>query len=225
MTGVIDAAELRLLPVEMQGGMGEDEVFGFAFEVRGPFSDMPPRELPAPDTDAPLWQALGGDVRVRAVLEAFYTKVYDDALLAPFFVKVTKDRAISKQFSFMKQCVTGEKLYMGDRPRNAHHWMIITHELFDHRQRLMRETLQEHGIDGDLLQRWTALEEYFRPDIVKSAKLPRMLGDLPVASSGVTREVLGEGSVCDQCGAEIPAGATVLLHHHMGTISCGNCSN
>ena len=226
MIGMIDTQTARHLPPEMQGQMSDEEVFGFAFEVRGPFDDVPPRELPSPEADATLWDELGGDTRVRAVLEAFYAKVYADEQLAPFFVKVTKDRAIDKQFSFMKQCVTGEKIYMGDRPRNAHHWMIITHELFDHRQSLMLATLKEHGLNDELIARWTAYEEYFRPDIVKSAKLPRYLGDQPIINtSGVTREVIGESTVCDHCQSEVLAGETVLLHHHMGTISCGRCAD
>ncbi|MBF5006117.1 globin domain-containing protein [Diaphorobacter caeni] len=224
VTGVLEAADALPLAPELQGTLGDEEIFGYPFELRGPFDDVPPRELPAPDADAALWDELGGDVKVRAVMEAFYAKVYADERLSPFFVKVTRERAIDKQFSFMKQCVTGEKIYMGDRPRNAHHWMIITHELFDHRRALMHDTLVEHGLGDTLIGRWTAYEEYFRPDIVKSAKLPRYLGDQMVASSGVTREVMGESGMCDQCQGEVAAGETVLLHHHMGTISCGRCS-
>ncbi|QIL81059.1 2Fe-2S iron-sulfur cluster binding domain-containing protein [Diaphorobacter sp. HDW4A] len=224
ISGVVDADAASLLPRELQGTLGDEETFGHPFELRGPFDDMPPRELPAPDADAALWEDLGGDAKVRAVMEAFYAKVYADEQLAPFFVKVTRERAIDKQFSFMKQCVTGGKLYMGDRPRNAHHWMIITHALFDHRQALMHATLVEHGLSDALIERWTVYEEYFRPDIVKSARLPRTLGNQVVRTTGVTREVLGEGSVCDQCGGEVTSGETVLLHHHMGTISCERCS-
>ena len=222
------ASQKSSLPPELQAQCG-DAAFGFTFEVRGPFDDQPPHELPYPevdvDADEDLWNAFGGDTQVRSVMDAFYTKVYADPLLAPFFVKVTKERAADKQFSFLKQCVTGEKIYMGDRPRNAHHWMIITHELFDHRQSLMLQTLQEHAMSEALIARWTAYEEYFRPDIVKSTRQPRYLGNIAIASEGVTRELLGEGSLCDECQGEVRAGETVLLHHHLGTISCARCAD
>ncbi len=224
MTATLDASAAQSLAPELQGQCADD-AFGFEFEVRGPFDDVPQRELPYPETDAGLWEALGGDATVRRVLEDFYAKVYADAKLSPFFAKVTQTRAIDKQFSFMKQCVTGERIYMGDRPRNAHHWMVITHELFDHRQSLMIDSLKTHGLDDELIARWTAYEEYFRPDIVKSTKLPRHIGSEVVKSSGVTREVIGEATLCDHCQSEVLAGETVLLHHHMGTISCARCTD
>ena len=223
MIAVLDAGAAKKLPTELQGQCG-DAAFGFAFDVRGPFDDVTPEELPYPPSEPALWSELGGDRFVRTALEAFYDRVYADDLLAPFFIKVTKQRAIDKQFSFMKQCVTGDNLYMGDRPRNAHHWMIITHELFDHRQQLMRETLQAHGLSDSLITRWQALEEYFRPDMVKSAALPRYLGNIAISHSGFSEEVLGEGSLCDHCQGEVNAGETVLLHHHLGTISCMRCA-
>ena len=52
-------------------------------------------------------------------------------------LRVTLTRSIEKQYSFLKACITGEKCYFGNRPRNAHHWMIIDDALFDYRQALM----------------------------------------------------------------------------------------
>ena len=46
--------------------------------------------------------------------------------MKPFFHGVTQQRAADKQYAFLKQLMTGEKAYFGDRPRNAHHRMVIT---------------------------------------------------------------------------------------------------
>ena len=215
-----DAAQAARLPAWAQPGAE----FGHEFELRGPFDERLPEELPYPAPDPELWAALDEGRIARQVFEAFYAKVYADEQLAPFFAKVTMARAIDKQFSFFKQCVTGEKSYMGDRPRNAHHWMIITHDLFDHRQRLMRETLQAQGLSDALVARWQRFEEYFRPDLVKSSVWPRQVGDTLVMQHGFCTEVLGEASLCDHCGAEVAAGQTVQLHQRLGTIACMACS-
>ncbi|MPN12999.1 hypothetical protein SDC9_160319 [bioreactor metagenome] len=151
--------------------------------------------------------------------------MYADPKLASFFDGVTMGRAIDKQYSFMKQCISGEKVYMGHRPRNAHHWMIITHEVFDHRQSLMVQTLVEHGVSQELIERWTAYEEYFRPDIVKEYRWPRRVGDQLISNDGFSQEVMGESTLCDHCQAEVRAGETVLLHRRLGTISCARCTN
>lgn len=221
MRGTVSAAERDRLPAGLQPGAA----FGFEFEVRGPFDAKPSAELPYPDPDPELWAMLDGGALARRALEAFYAKVYADERLAPFFSGVTMARAIDKQFSFMKQCVTGEKTYMGDRPRNAHHWMIISHELFDHRQNLMRETLAELGLGDELIDRWTGFEEHFRPDIVKSSYWPRQVGDQLVHNDGFAHEVLGEASLCDHCQQELPVGTAVLLHRRLGTIACASCAN
>jgi len=198
--------------------------FGIEFEVRGPYDDTPAGELPAPSPDPALWQALDDGRVVRAVLEAFYPKVYAHTQLGPFFRGITMERSIDKQYSFLKQSMTGEKIYMGDRPRNAHHWMIITHELFDLRQSLMLETLQEHGLSASQIRRWTRFEEYYRPDIVKSAVWPRLENGEEVMKEGFAREVLSEGSLCDHCGVEVSAGTEVLYHLRTGAVSCPACA-
>ena len=215
-----DAEQAARLPAWAQPGAE----FGHEFELRGPFDERLPQELPYPSPDPQLWAELDEGRVARQVFEAFYAKVYADELLAPFFAKVTMARAIDKQFSFFKQCVTGEKSYMGDRPRNAHHWMIITHELFDHRQALMRKTLQAHGLSEALVARWQRFEAYFRPDMVKSTVWPKQVGDELVMQHGFSTEVLGEASLCDHCGAELAAGETVQLHQRLGTIACAACA-
>jgi len=208
MQGSIQSCECVALPAQVAAGAE----FGVEFAVRVPYDDTPVCELPAPTPDPALWQELGDGRVVRAVLEAFYPKVYADAQLGPFFRTVTIERSIDKQYSFLKQSMTGEKIYMGDRPRNAHHWMIITHALFDLRQSLMEETLREYGLSAAQIQRWTRFEEHYRPDIVKNAIWPRLENGVEIMKEGFERETLLEGSLCDHCGQEIPAGTEVLYH-------------
>ena len=205
--------------------LGPDASFGHEFEVRGPFeltADTPEQSAPRPDP--PLWGELDDGRVMRDVLRDFYAKVYADPLLNPFFARSTMERAIDKQFSFMKQCITGEKMYFGDRPRNAHHWMIITPALFDYRQKLMIETLREHGLSEGQIQRWTYFEEHYRSDMVKDKPLPRRIGNVDVDTEGFDVETLTESSLCDHCGQEVNSGVQVLFHRRLGTISCPTCS-
>ena len=205
--------------------LGPDAVFGHEFEVRGPFETSgETAERAAPRPDAALWAELDNGLTARAVLEAFYAKVYADPLIKPFFERSTMSRAIDKQYSFLKQCMTGEKMYFGDRPRNAHHWMIITPALFDHRQQLMIETLREHGLSESQIQRWTYFEEHYRPDMVKDKPLARRFGNTEILSEGFAVETLAESTMCDHCGSEVKSGVPVLYHRRLGTISCPACA-
>ncbi|KRI01029.1 2Fe-2S iron-sulfur cluster-binding protein [Curvibacter sp. PAE-UM] len=203
--------------------------FGHEFDVRGPFpapaAATGANEIRPPPADPALWAELGDGRVVRQVLEAFYARVYEDERLRHFFEGVTLDRSIDKQFSFLKQCMTGEKVYMGDRPRNAHHWMIISNELFDYRQQLMEETLRSHGLSAEQIARWTRYEEVFRPDMVKSEPWPRRIGGVDVMREGFDEEDLLVDSVCDYCGEEILSGTRVLFHRRLGKIGCSGCAS
>jgi truncated hemoglobin YjbI/ferredoxin len=185
-----------------------------------------PATVLLPPTDPDLWAALGQGRVVRQVLDAFYAKVFADAQLAPYFQFTTAHHVASKQYAFLYQSMTGEDMYFGDRPQNAHHAMVISHELFDHRQHLMVQTLAEHGLSDDHIRRWTVFEEAYREHIVKTHALPRMGKDGPESRpDGFGHETLSEGAVCDHCGVVIEAGTTVLYHRRLGTISCATCAD
>lgn len=175
-------------------------------------------------TDPALWAELDNGKRVRQILDAFYAQVFVDELLSPFFQGTTREHAAGKQYAFMYQAMTGEDVYFGDNPYNAHHNMVISSDLFDHRQNLMLETLQAHSLSDDQIRRWTAFEEPFRPDIVKTAPVTRFENGQPVALvEGFGTETLLEGAVCDHCGSIIEPGTSVRYHLRLGTISCPAC--
>lgn len=181
-------------------------------------------EQAPPAADPALWAELGGVSRVRDILTDFYAEVYRDARLAPYFGAVTMVRAIEKQTSFLHQLMTGERVFFGDRPRNAHHWMVVGDALFDHRQALMVAVLRRHDLSEGQIARWTRFELHYRRDIVKQAPWPRRVGDSELPADGFGEEVLAEGSLCDHCGAAVDAGTRVRYHLRLGTISCPACA-
>jgi ferredoxin/truncated hemoglobin YjbI len=182
-------------------------------------------DIPYPDTDPALWMELQQDGdKVRRILEDFYEMVFADDALVPFFESVTKEHVTDKQYSFMKQCLLGEKVYFGNRPRNAHHWMIISDELMDYRQALMLKALLANGLTQDQVDRWVRVEEHFRGDMVKKQAWPKRIGDQEVVLEGFAREVLLVGTVCDYCQAEIDAGTMVVFHRRRGLVSCPACA-
>lgn len=201
-----------------------DGMFGASFQIRGPFPSEPESEQPGLAPDPALWAALDNGKTVRAVLETFYTKVYADPLLSPYFERVTRDRVIGKQYAFLMQSITGEAVYIGERPRNSHHWMVIPDSVFDHRQKLMLDAQHEHGLSDALIERWSAYEEHFRPDIVKYSPWPKRIGDQVIDTERYDTVRLDEATVCDHCGAEIDAGTVVRYHVRLGKVSCSQCA-
>lgn len=227
---VLHCPEGQALPAWLQGG--EDAVFGREIDVWRPpqgagrrrfRTDSQAEEAVTPDTDPALWHELDDGRQVRTILEDFYAQVFQDERLRSFFAGTTPERATGQQYGFLRQLMTGEKVYFGDRPRNAHHWMVISDELMDYRQALMVATLQRHGLSPAQIARWTRFEEHWRRDMVKAAPFPKVQHGIEYALDGFDREVLSCGALCDHCGGEIPEGTEVLYHRRLGTISCTAC--
>jgi ferredoxin-NADP reductase/ferredoxin len=176
-------------------------------------------------TEPELWDALERGPGLTRILTAFYERVYSDALLSPFFERISREFVIQKQYEFLANLFTGESGYFGLNPLNAHHWMVISDALFDHREELFEETLRADGLHELLVRRWMALHERFRADIVKS-NARGLFSDgkeLPLLSHKV--DVLDIDTVCDKCGAEIIAGSPSRYQYRVGSLHCSTCAN
>lgn len=185
----------------------------------------PPASRDYPPPDLLLWKALGeGDI-LMAVLRDFYGRVFQDARLSSFFEGITQQRSIEKQYLFTRQILTGEKIYFGERPRNAHHWMVISDELFDYRSEIMVTCLREHGVSEEMVRRFRELEDFFRAAIVKSKPFARVMGDVEVPFEGFDEITLDVGSLCDVCQREVSEGEKVIYHLRLGKIYCTDCSS
>jgi len=193
---------------------------------RMPSKEQPPDDDSAkyPPPDAVLWAALQDGKLLSTVLTDFYTLVYADEKLASFFSGVTKQRLIEKQYLFIRQILTGEKVYFGDRPRNSHHWMVISDELFDHRESLMLQCLRKHGLPEPMIRRFMEMEGFYRRDIVKAAPFARVVGGIEKPFEGFDELTMDVGTLCDSCTREVAAGENVIYHVRIGKIYCSDCS-
>jgi len=180
------------------------------------------REAPPPDPE--LWRALAEGTLLMEVLKDFYREVFADPWLGPFFKGVTRQRLVEKQFSFLRAVITGSRDYLGQRPRNAHHWMVVSDELFDYRLNIMRRHLQRHGLPEDMIARWHRFEEHYRTSVVKPAPRPRDVGGQLIDLEGFDEDVLDESTLCDGCGAPIERGTKVRYHRRLGNVMCPGCT-
>lgn len=225
MPKMVGAAEILAL----RAGVPPAEIFADPFELLDkrrqarPATAAPAGRRTELPPDPELWQALNEGALLSEVLTDFYTRVFEDARLAPYFRGVTRQRLIEKVYSFMCAQITGEKNYFGNRPGNAHHWMVISDELFDYRESLMTDCLRRHGLAESMIQRLKTIEESFRPDIVKPEPWPRVVGGVELPLDGFGDMAIEVGSLCDGCQQEIAAGTHVRYHLRLGTTYCPDC--
>lgn len=171
-----------------------------------------------------MWEALKNGERLNQILNDFYDKVLVDPLLSPFFKGVTKSHIVGKQYAFLNQVYTGKDCYFGDRPRNAHHWMIISDSLFDHRERLFADSCIKFGLKEPFLSQILAFDESYRQAIVKTKVWPRITDGEIKPIKGFEEMILDIGSICDGCEKELDSGDKVHYHDRTGEMFCEECN-
>lgn len=205
-------------------GADRERIKSDPFERREPFMPDDGAKLANLAPDPELWAALSNGVLLRRILTDFYARVYADERLAPYFHKVTIERAIDKQYAFLADVITGERAYFGLKPFNAHHWMIISDELFDYRERLLESCMARHGLEPRFIRRWSAIHELFRREIVKATPRGMIVDGVEHLHSGFREELLELGCLCDGCDGEMVAGSVGRLHARTGELFCVGCS-
>ncbi|GFN32071.1 globin domain-containing protein [Paenibacillus xylaniclasticus] len=100
-----------------------------------------------------IYEAIGGEVGVRRIVEAFYPKVQRNPLIGPLFpADITP--VMEKQFLFLTQFFGGPQLYSdqyGHPMMRARHLPFpITPQRAEAWLGCMREALEELGVPEDL---------------------------------------------------------------------------
>lgn len=171
-----------------------------------------------------LWRELDDGKMLRPILERFYDLVFRDERLLPFFADANQEWVVGKQHSFLKEIFAGEDCYFGARPRNAHHWMVISDDLFNYRERLFESVLREFSLSDDSIASWLRVHELFRLQIVKDTPRPLRLRGIDLPLEGYGSLTLDAGSLCDGCDAVLDRGQTAIYHVRTGKAYCESCA-
>ncbi|MGY8822887.1 MAG: globin domain-containing protein [Candidatus Latescibacterota bacterium] len=86
-----------------------------------------------------------------------------------FFAAIEQDFISAQQSDFIIGAIGGPKLFSGRPPAFAHPHMLISDELFDLREQLLTEAMNQLGAPGKLQEAWLHIDEAFRHVIVKKS--------------------------------------------------------
>ena len=81
--------------------------------------------------DASIYDAIGGEQALTAVVDDFYNRVIDDPALAGFFMGTNMTRLKGRQVEFFAAALGGPDIYTGASMRQAHQGRGIAQEHFD----------------------------------------------------------------------------------------------
>lgn len=119
--------------------------------------------LPHPTT---LFEHLGGETAVAAVVEIFYARVLADPALAPYFEGIDMARLATHQRRFVGQALGSTRPYSGRSMRRAHAGLGVTDAAFDKVVGHLAASLAEAGVADDTIGQIAAKLTPLRGEIV-----------------------------------------------------------
>jgi hemoglobin len=102
-------------------------------------------------TETNIYETIGGEDALVAVVDDFYDRVVADPQLAPFFAGIGMKQLKGKQVEFFAQALGGPQVYQGQSMRQAHYGRGITQADFDKVAYHLTSSLVGAGVPGDLV--------------------------------------------------------------------------
>lgn len=94
-----------------------------------------------------IYQEIGGQDTVKAVVSDFYDQVLEDEQLTPYFEGMDTDELRAHQVQFISAVAGGPVEYTGDDMREAHAHLDLDEEDFDAVGRYLKSAMQMNGVD------------------------------------------------------------------------------
>lgn len=121
-----------------------------------------------------IYNRIGGDVAIASVVDAFYDRVLEDAMLKPFFAPVIikdewKPMQRGKMRRFLAAALGGPVQYTGKDMETAHRNLNISNIHFDAVIGHLVDSMREKEVSTDLLRDVRNVAESLRSVIVKKA--------------------------------------------------------
>lgn len=121
---------------------------------------------PAPATAPSLFEQLGGEEAVAAVVDLFYDRVLSDPDLRPYFAGTDLDRLKQHQQRFIGQALGATRPYSGRSMGKAHERLSITEAAFDRVVAHLAGALAEAGVAEDTIGTIAQALLPLKPEIV-----------------------------------------------------------
>ena len=96
-----------------------------------------------------IFERYGGFAKISRIVSSFYDRVLDSPILEPYFSEVDMRRLIDHQTKFMAQAMGGPASYTNQQLEKVHSHLQITSDAFEEMHALLRETLEDFGVERD----------------------------------------------------------------------------
>lgn len=90
-----------------------------------------------------MFERYGGFKTVRSIVSAFYEKMLDSAITAPYFEQTDMRRLLDHQSKFIASLMGGPASYTNDELQRIHARLAISEEAFEESAELLSEALED----------------------------------------------------------------------------------
>lgn len=111
------------------------------------------------------FERLGGEQGLRAVIDDFVDRVFDDVMIGFHFGAASRDRIKAKEYEFAARHLGAPVDYTGRPLADAHGTHRILGGQFVRRLTILAETLRDHDAPAEVIEAWLAHNEQLRDQI------------------------------------------------------------
>jgi hemoglobin len=117
-------------------------------------------------SDVTIFEAIGGEPALAAVVDDFYLRVLADPQLAGYFAGSNMQKLKGRQIEFFAAALGGPDFYQGASMRDAHAGRGISQADFDKVAFHLTAALAEAGVPGETIAQIAAAVTPLADDIV-----------------------------------------------------------
>ncbi len=116
-----------------------------------------------------LYEELGGEAKLRQIIDAFIDRVFDDRMIGFFFRNADKRRVKEMEFQLTARFLGADMEYQGRPLDEVHAKHPIMGGQFARRLQILRETLEFYRVPERIRDVWIEHTESLRPMITKDS--------------------------------------------------------
>lgn len=116
-----------------------------------------------------LYEELGGEPRLREIIDTFINRVFEDRMIGFFFRNADKKRIKELEFQLTASFLGADVEYQGRPLEVAHARHPIMGGQFARRLQILKETLERYGVPAHIREAWIEHTERLRPLITRDA--------------------------------------------------------
>jgi truncated hemoglobin YjbI len=120
-----------------------------------------------------LYDDLGGEPALRAVLRTLYDRLFDDVMVGFLFAGKDKEQLIEHQLWFTARFLGGPSRYEGRSIPDAHAALPLLPGHFERRHHLLRQALAEHHVPAAVAEEWLRVDASLKTAVLRTGEEAR----------------------------------------------------